>query len=427
MTVEHSAEATNRLARDGVWLGGIVPYGYHVEGKDKDARLVISEQHIPGVDLSEADVIRLIYDRTVNENLSCQRVADYLNAIGVPPSYVRDGRELLRVKRKVATQGIWRASRIRNMIVNPTYKGIHRYGVRSKKPREAIEREAPAIVNVDLWERAQTALRARMTWSSKNAKHTYLLRGLIKCGLCGLTYCGMRWAAYRGGHATWYKCSGAHNYRGIYGAQGHRCPSKGIMGAELEAHIWADVEGFLRDPGPILSQLADRTHETQANVERIHNEVARLQQAIAGKQGEKDTVITLFRRQRIDSSDLDRQLDQIQREEAELYTLLEQAQENVHASRDVEEGLRTAESLLRDLHARLAEPMTEELKRQLIEALVEGIVIDTVKDEGGKKRSVVYVAYRFAAPGSEKTPAFTIPATGTGTRVVPPIAVLCAG
>jgi len=388
---------------------------------------VISEQHIPGLDLSEADVIRLIYERTGNENHSCQRVAEYLNAIGVPPSYTRDGREVLRGKRKAATQGIWRAMRIRNMIVNTTYKGIHRYGVRSTKPRDAIEREVRGIVSVELWERARQALRARMIWSGKNAKNHYLLRSLIVCGVCGLHYCGMRWARYKRGTATWYKCNGATNHRGIYGAQGQKCPSKGIMGEPLEDHIWADVEGFLRNPGDVLAQLAERTRETRAKVKHVHAEVARLQQAIAGKQGEKDTVITLYRRGRIDGFDLDRQLDQIQREEADLHTELEQAQEASHTSVDVEQGLRTAESLLRDLHARLAEPMTDELKRQLIEALVERIVVDTVQDESGKKRSKVHVTYRFAAPGQEVTPAFTIPATGTGHGFIAPIRMKLAG
>src|SRR5579883_96881 len=47
--IQRSMEGTNRLAREGAWLGGIVPYGYHVVGKDRNARLVVSEQAIPGL------------------------------------------------------------------------------------------------------------------------------------------------------------------------------------------------------------------------------------------------------------------------------------------------------------------------------------------------------------------------------------------
>jgi len=74
--------------------------------------------------------------------------------------------------------------------VNTTYKGVHQYGKRSKRRREIIERQVPAIVTVEIWERAQQVLRENMLFSARNAKRKYLLRGLIKCGLCGLTYIG---------------------------------------------------------------------------------------------------------------------------------------------------------------------------------------------------------------------------------------------
>ena len=59
--IQRSVEGTNRLAREGAWLGGLVPFGYRVEGERRARRLVISEQPLPGTSLSEAHVIRLIY------------------------------------------------------------------------------------------------------------------------------------------------------------------------------------------------------------------------------------------------------------------------------------------------------------------------------------------------------------------------------
>jgi site-specific DNA recombinase len=42
-------------------MGGIVPFGYRKQGENRDARLVISEELVPELDMSEADVVRLIY------------------------------------------------------------------------------------------------------------------------------------------------------------------------------------------------------------------------------------------------------------------------------------------------------------------------------------------------------------------------------
>src|SRR5207244_2736867 len=107
----------------------------------------------------------------------------------VPPSYTKDGRQLSTEKtgkRKEATAGIWRPSRVRNMINNPTYKGIHVYGKRAKKTRETITRAVPSIVEASTWEKAQQTLHDKRKLSPHNAKRQNLLRGLIRCGLCGL-------------------------------------------------------------------------------------------------------------------------------------------------------------------------------------------------------------------------------------------------
>src|SRR5690606_37009770 len=112
------------------------------------------------------------------QRYSTIRVADYLNSIGVPPAYKKDGRKVKKGKRKVNTAGVWTPSRIRNMIVNTTYKGIHLYGKRTNKQREIITREVPAIVSSDQWEKAQKVLKDNHLEAMRNAKRKYLLRGL---------------------------------------------------------------------------------------------------------------------------------------------------------------------------------------------------------------------------------------------------------
>lgn len=411
--IQRSIEGTNRLAREGVWLGGIVTYGYQVVGKSKDSRLVVSEQHIPGFLLSEADVVRLIYRLTVEEHKSCLAIADHLNALGIPPTYVRDGREVTRGKRKATTSGIWRAGRIRNMIVNSTYKGIHQYGRRTNKQREIIEREVPAIVSVDTWAQAQVVLHEHMLFSDRNATRSYLLRGIIKCGLCGLTFIGTAHPTYKDKSIdhSYYVCNGKHQARGIYGAQGKKCPSKAVNGEVLEAAVWQDIESFLLNPGDVLEKMAARMRSQAGETERLRNEIAGHQQTLLTKIAEKDTVITLFRRGRIDDRALDRQLDQIQQEEAGLEALIGQLQEQISSVQVIEQSLRSAEGMLQSLCQRLGEePLTWKLKRQLVETLVERICVETFENEAGKKETKTTVTYRFGAST----------ATGTGKDSWPP-------
>jgi site-specific DNA recombinase len=395
--IQRSVEGSNRLAREGAWLGGIVPYGYQVVGRDRNSRLVVSEQAMPGFNVSEADIVRLIYTMTVEEQKSCQVIADYLNALGVPPVYLRDRREVRRGKRKLATSGIWRAGRVRGIIVNPTYKGLHQYGKHSKKQREVIEREVPAIVSAEIWERAQVVLHEHILFSRRNAKRSYLLRGIIKCAHCGLTYIGLGWSTSKGDPKVYYVCNGRHQARRLFGTRDKKCLAKSVDGAMLEAAIWQDIEKFLRNPGEVLELLVEQMNERGDEAAHLRAELAHLQHSLQAKNREKDTIITLFRRGRIDEHSLDSQLDQIQQEESELQKQMAHLQGLMQDAHSLEAVLRSAEEMLQKLRQRLEEPLTWELKRQLIEALIERILVKTVETEKGKQEARITVIYRFGA------------------------------
>ena len=133
--LERSAEGMNRAAKEGRYTGGIVPLGYSVSG-DRGFRRLVPDDSPMWAGLSAADVVRRIYDHLAVDGWSCVRIATEFNSLGVPTSYRRDGRGV-RGKR---TQGLWRSGRIRNLVVNPVYRGVLQYGRRSTKPngREVI-------------------------------------------------------------------------------------------------------------------------------------------------------------------------------------------------------------------------------------------------------------------------------------------------
>jgi site-specific DNA recombinase len=254
---ERSLAGTNRLAEAGAWLGGVVPYGYRREGEKAQARIVVTEEAIPGFQMSEAEVVRTIYRMCAVDKKSCQKIADYLNRTGPPCGSAENGCGTEPGKRNRRTARIWRPSHVRNMIVSPTYMGQHSFGKRSKNQnRKVIVREVPAIVSEQMWQAAQQVLRSNRIMCVRNAKQPYLLRGMIKCGLCGLTYSGMRMKAPQRDH--YYRCNGRQFARGLYGLFGKKCPGKSINGDYLERLVWADIESFLRKPGEILDRLRER-------------------------------------------------------------------------------------------------------------------------------------------------------------------------
>ncbi len=156
-----SADGTNRAAREGRYTGGIVPLGYEVIGQKQTAHLVPSEKPMWS-GLTEAGLVRRIYSRLAMDGWSCVRIAKEFNELGIPTDYIHDNRVMMKGQRKLHTQGIWRPGRIRNLVVNPIYKGLLEYGRRTDKPgRHLIKKEIPgiALVSEDIWNAAQETLK----------------------------------------------------------------------------------------------------------------------------------------------------------------------------------------------------------------------------------------------------------------------------
>ncbi|MBU1702191.1 MAG: recombinase family protein [Candidatus Eisenbacteria bacterium] len=390
--LERSRAGTERLAREGTWLGGISPYGYRVEGKKREARLIVSDEPLPGLPLSEADVIRMIYHLSANEGRSSTEIARRLNMLNIPPSYVKDGRVPLRGKRKQNTAGIWWPGRIRNILVNTTYRGLHQYGRRTKKKRDVIEREVPAIIDSETWEKAQKTLQKNCRWTPRTASVHYLLKSLIKCDTCGLNYSGSNDHGMR----IYYRCNGKSQPRGFYGKRGELCPSKNLPG-KFENVIWADLETFLRNPGPILETLTGQLESVEDHAAKCRQQVDLIEGQLAGKDEERERIVTLYRRGTIEPAILDRQIKAIETERGELKAALETARERLCGVTDAKTGIDSAETLLRELNGRLDGTLTWELKREIVETLVEQIRVETV-EEGGKKQAVVHVTYKFDPP-----------------------------
>lgn len=385
--LERFNQGANRAARQGKWLGGIVPYGYSV---NEESFLEVNENKLPGSPYSEADIIRLIYHLIAEEGQSTIRVADYINALGVPPSYVKDGRQVKRGKRKENTAGIWRPSRIRNMIVSTTYKGLHLYGKRSNKQREVIPREVPAIVSEEVWDRAQQVLKDNQIEAFRNSKHDYLLRGLIKCGICGLNYHGTMWNLGKK-KTGYYTCNGKQKYKGPVI---DKCQSKPVPQKWVEDIVWNGCVEYIANPEQAIEKLSEGFNRRKSEKVSYVNEKTKIQQAIKDKDTEKQSILDLYRRKLINSYDLEQQLNKIAKEAAELENRM--ADLSKFISDDNTQDYNSIEDMLNELRIKLGDGNPPfEFKREIVKRLVQEIIVHTQVNEEGRPYVKVSVKYLF--------------------------------
>jgi site-specific DNA recombinase len=378
-----TARGVIRAARQGRYLGGIVALGYRPEGNKETARLVPDHTEM-WAGRSAAQIVLDIYERLALRGQSCHAIANEFNALGIPTAYTRDGRQVAKVKgqRRERTQGKWKSGRIRNLAVSTTYRGELQYGRRVAKgrpAREIISAPVAPLVSEELWHAAQAALAANQR-IPKNTRRTYMLRGSMTCGICGLNYVGS-WSKEFG----WYRCGGQLVERGPVPG---KCPGVSVRTDKVEPAVWSDIEAWLRNPSDLLDEL-DGAREREDQGAIAEAESITLAAALSRLEDQRQRVLALNIRGRMSDVELDKELDRIEGERAALNATLDALQAPVGDVVPQE-----VHDTLAEIRARLDAGLTDKQRQEIVQLLAK-VVINTTIGDDGKKTAKAVVTYRF--------------------------------
>lgn len=203
----YSAELAEKARRGmlesalkGKALGSSRPLGLTV---DADKHYIIEP--------TGAEAVRYIFEQYA-AGLSSSSIVERLNAMGLRTSH----------------GGPFNKSSINRIIQNEMYRGVYV----SKKFDVRIEGAIPAIIDNDLWKRAQNMFeRNRQSRTPHASRADYILSGKLYCGECGCLMKGV-------------------------------CGRKNIPQDELEAMVVNAVADLLLEPA-LLEQIADAIVELQ--------------------------------------------------------------------------------------------------------------------------------------------------------------------
>ena len=384
--LERSAEGMNRAAKEGRYTGGIVPLGYSVSG-DRGNRRYAPDDSPMWAGLSAADVVRRIYHHLAVDGWSCPRIADEFNSLNIPTAYKRDGRGV-RGKR---TQETWRPGHIRNLVVNPVYRGVLQYGRRSTKPngREVISAPVDPLVSEETWNAAIATLK-RNRIAANNSRRIYLLRSLIRCGVCGLAFCGT-WTKGRGAR---YRCNGSMAHRGPFPG---RCIGASIKGELLEATVWSDISRFLSDPGPLIDELLAESNDIESRA-IAEAERASLIDARDAAQLRRTRAIDLYTRGKLSEVEFDAIAADVEQELKRLDERLADLEPEDDSLDDA-----ASEDVLAEIRQRLTGDLSDSERREIVQLLVRRITVHTTLPDRGRKQVRVVIDYRFPPGGAART------------------------
>lgn len=156
----------SQLTEEGLYTGGSIPFGYKLEKKgrvNKRNREVFDL----AIDENEAEIIRLIFHKYVDEGYGAQRLCRFLHDNGIQS---RDGKGFPNTS-------------LNRMIKNVLYTGIIKNGDSQSQYIEELQ-----IIDDNVFAQAQEIMRQRTQPHSSiplNCKGKSLLVGNIYCAHCG--------------------------------------------------------------------------------------------------------------------------------------------------------------------------------------------------------------------------------------------------
>lgn len=198
---------------------GVMPYGYT---KDENELMIIDD--------NEAIIVKRIFSlslsgtgtRTIAEILNNENVPTRYNIISSGTISVRNKyTNVISTRKKKDVQ--WAANTVMNILKNPIYKGVRIYS--------GITTQVPAIFTDEYWNRVNFHLPENKNNSGKKVEYRYLLKGLLRCGVCGRNMYGHKRIDKHDNH---YMCSSKR-------IKGENCGNRSINIDKIEYLIWQNL------------------------------------------------------------------------------------------------------------------------------------------------------------------------------------------
>lgn len=335
-TRQKSLDGVAVKARDGVFLGGLPPYGYDV----------VNQQYV--INPEEARIVEQIYDMYA-DGYGYREIIDALGgALG------KRGRPL-------------GTTSLKSILTNERYIGTYTWNKRRVKLLRKwaggklnpncirIEDALPPIIDKGTWERVQNRMKDnKRNASNKAVRRTYLLSGLIECESCNAAYVGHTSRNTKGCETAYYVCG--NKYRT------HTCKAKNINAVELEEFVVMQVRAFLcaQDYSVAAQELADAVNSASEDLSAEREELVSVKAKIAN--GVKAVLSGM------DIPELQDEIDRLRVRQSELEDILAKA-----SSETPQIDPKAVEQMLREDAAKIGQSLTQKELAALIRQYVTKI------------------------------------------------------
>ena len=353
-------------ARAGEIVTWKVSYGYR-----RIARSAATGQAHHEVYEPEAAVVRQIFtDRAAG--ITVREICRRLNADGLPSP---------------TGKPTWGHSTLSRLLRNEAYIGRVYYNrtesVPDRRPTrrnrqvprdrdEWIPIDCPRIISDELFQAASRIATDNSKWSPRRAEPgQWLLKGLVKCGVCGV---GTNCHKMRGRNGTWHRYYYCRNHDPLRaGGEQHRCPERNIRADALDTFVFDHIRAAITHPDQLLAgEQAVTLHTPIPDDELLAAELARLDRKIDAADAERRRLIDLYQGGFIELPEMQRRATEVAARRKELqHKRTSLAHERTALARDNQLRSRVHDFAAR-IHA-VIDTLDDIQKQQLLRLLVEDV------------------------------------------------------
>jgi DNA invertase Pin-like site-specific DNA recombinase len=369
--------------KQGKSIGGTsIPFGYRANPENHEIEICPEEKK----------VYDMITDWVLDDQ-GLYTVANKLNEMGIPTRYGRKG---WKMKDQPSTN-LWRASTLYKILKQEFYTGLKPKTFHFTKYHvEDVDVYYPALISPENFGEVQDKLA---TQHIRKREHSYffLLKDLLRCGLCGRKMYGQGAAKQRKNGRTYvykfYRCENRNPP-----PKGINCQMKSVEQYRIEDVVWNDVLTLINNSNKLAQFIKDKQESMDDTIKDSFSKLETLQETLSKKDEEEKRLVTAYSQGVIELKDLKREKKRIIKERTEI-------QKEVNKLESKKRSL-----LLDKVKNRSIQEYFQQIKKKVSSLTPEGIYtlyhlcIDSITVNYDKKKGSHSIAIDFAIPigGLEK-------------------------
>src|SRR3989344_764677 len=359
-------------------VGSRPPYGYRYIKGDKSKNIFGYYEVVP----SEAEVVKMMFNWVAYEKKTAREVVRELTRRKIPTK-----KKNTKWAKSTVLRILHRTDYICKLYYNKqecveTDKHINtdlkpRKQLKSGRRTRPIEEwiliplpEHLRIISDKTFDLVQKSITNNLSFSPRNGKREYLLRGRVYCGLCGCLYQGIPCHG-----KTYYRCGN----RGKTFPEPRTCFAPTITTSKLDQPVWEALTRAIQNPRLIVEQVKKIKSSRYSEEDKIRGQIDELAKQVNSYDQEEERVLEAYRHKVITLEQLNKEMTKIRQERA---VFIQQRDELLAKLSKVlpEDAEKSVIAYCAIVKAKL-EKMSFTEKQQLLRLLVSKIVLQDKRFE----------------------------------------------